>query len=99
MAYGAGEILVTFASIAEAASNTNSTVSSMNSELDDLKSAVAKVTADWTGQAAEAYQQQQAQWNSAQQDLTAVLQKISQVLEQAGDAYQSTESSNAASWG
>jgi 6 kDa early secretory antigenic target len=99
MAYGDGQILVTFASIAEAASNVNSTLSNMNSQLDDLKTSVSKVTADWTGGAAEAYQQQQAQWNSAQTDLNAVLQKIGQVLDQAHDAYYQTESANAQTWG
>lgn len=98
MAYGDGQILVTFATIAEAAQNVNSSLAQINSQLDDLKSTVAKVTSSWTGSAAQAYQQQQQQWDTSQQDLNTVLQKIGQVLDASHDAYLQTETSNTQAW-
>lgn len=95
----AGHIYVRFASVAEAATHCSSTLANMNSELDDLRNTVAKVAGSWSGAAAEAYQAKQQQWNQAQQDLGAVLQQIAKALENAHDAYTTTESTNKGIWG
>jgi WXG100 family type VII secretion target len=93
------EVLVTFAALAEAAQTIQSTYSNLNSRLDDLKSQLQPVVQTWTGSAAEGYQVQQNKWNQAQEDLSNVLKAIGQAVENAHDAYQSTENANTKSWG
>ena len=96
---GGGQVMVTFATIAEASQNVQRTFQSLTQKLDDLHSFLAPMVADWTGSAAEQYQQKQQQWNQAQQDLGNVLQTIGRVLEDTHSAYQSTEQSNISAWG
>lgn len=103
MSYGTGggggaPILVTFASIAEASQNVNSTYNTLNTKLDDLHKQLQPIVQDWTGAAAENYQAKQAQWTQAQQELGQVLQQIAQVLEAAHDAYMQTETANKNTW-
>ena|SRR5438445_4667364 len=98
MAYGAGKVLVTFETIAQASQSVNQTQNSLNQKLQDLQSMLRPIVSDWTGSAAEAYQAKQRQWDLAQQDLNSVLASVSKVLETAHDAYRSTESSNTNAW-
>jgi len=98
MSSGGGQILVTFATIAEASQNVNRTYSNLTQKLDDLRQMLQPITNDWTGDAAQQYQQKQQQWNQAQQDLGQVLQTISQVLDSTHDAYNQTESANRNAW-
>jgi 6 kDa early secretory antigenic target len=97
--YGSGQVYVTFDTIAQASQNVQRTYQNLNQKLDDLASFLAPLTADWTGGAAEQYQQQQKKWTDAQTDLSNVLRTIGQVLEQTGEAYQQTEQANLSSWG
>ncbi|HZP52019.1 WXG100 family type VII secretion target [Actinocrinis sp.] len=99
MSYEAGQVAVTFATIAEAAQNTQRTYQNLEQKLNDLHSFLQPMVQSWTGQAAEQYQQKQAAWTSAQNDLGNVLQTIGRVLDETEQAYRSTESSNAQSWG
>ncbi|HEX4787033.1 MAG TPA: WXG100 family type VII secretion target [Actinospica sp.] len=92
------EVLVTFAALAEAAQTIQSTYNNLNTKLTDLENQLKPVVSSWTGTASENYQQQQAKWNSAQQDLNTVLQAIGKTVEAAHDAYTQTESANAQAW-
>lgn len=91
-------VLVTFTALANAAQAIQTTSNSLNSKLDELQSELAPITATWTGAAAEGYGVQQKKWDQAQQDLTAVLRAIGTAVEQAHQAYTTTESQNARSW-
>lgn len=98
MTYSAGSIVVTFASIAEASQNVNRTYANLDQKLNDLKQSLQPIVESWTGAAAAAYQEKQAQWDSAQTDLGNVLKQIGQVLEAAHDSYTATESANTKAW-
>jgi WXG100 family type VII secretion target len=91
-------VLVTFAALAEAAQQIQSTYNNLNTKLNDLESQLRPVVASWTGKASEDYQVQQQKWNSAQTDLNNVLQAIGKTVEAAHDAYTQTESTNANAW-
>lgn len=96
--YGSGSVIVTFATIAEAAQNTQATYQSLEQKLNDLHSYLQPLVSSWTGSASEQYQQKQQQWMQAQTDLGNVLQTIGRVLDETEQAYRQTETSNAQSW-
>ena len=93
-----GNILVTFEAISAASQDVLATTRNLNQRLDELRGYLAPLVADWTGLASEEYQAKQAQWNSSQADLTAVLRQIGQVLEAAHGDYRGAEQSNRALW-
>lgn len=97
--YGSGSVTVTFATIAEAAQNTQRTYQSLEQKLNDLHSYLQPMVSTWSGSAAEQYQAKQQQWTQAQTDLGNVLQTIGRVLDETEQAYRSTESQNAQNWG
>ncbi len=98
MGYGQGQVMVTFATIAEASQNVQRTFQSLEQKLNDLHSFLQPMVSEWTGEAAQQYQQKQQQWNQAQQDLGNVLQTIGRVLEETHSAYQQTEQANSQAW-
>jgi WXG100 family type VII secretion target len=91
-------VLVTFAALAEAAQQIQSTYNNLNTKLTDLESQLKPVVSTWTGNASQNYQVQQQKWNAAQTDLNTVLQAIGKALEAAHDAYTTTETSNTTAW-
>lgn len=94
-----GTVLVTFESLANAEQQITRCASEITQQLDELRQMLQPLISSWTGEAMENYQVQQNAWNQAQQDALSVLQGIGRVVGAAHDAYQSTEKSNAASWG
>ena len=97
--FGTGSVVVTFATIAEAAQNTQRTYQSLEQKLNDLHSFLQPMVSTWSGSAAEQYQQKQQAWTQAQTDLGNVLQAIGRVLDETEQAYRTTESQNASNWG
>ena len=91
-------VLVTFSALANAAQSIQTTNSNLNTKLDDLRQLLAPIVADWSGEASENYQVQQQKWYQAQTDLNSVLQAIGKAVEQAHEAYTTTETANAKSW-
>ena len=92
------KVLVTFAALAEAAQQIQSTYNNLNTKLTDLENTLKPVVSTWTGSASENYQVQQQKWNQAQTDLNTVLQAIGKAVEAAHDAYTSTETANSQAW-
>lgn len=90
------QIKVTFAELQATQEKTQSTVTAVNGQLDDLKNYLRPLVSTWTGAAAEAYNAKQQQWDSAATDLNSVLAAIGKALGAANEGYQATESSNAA---
>jgi early secretory antigenic target protein ESAT-6 len=82
---------VGFNAIETAASDTASTVQSLNQQLDELKGYLRPLVSTWQGQAALEYQQLQNKWDTSAADLNQVLQQISTALRTSHDNYQSTE--------
>lgn len=89
------QIKVTFGELQATQEKTQATVTSINGQLDDLKSYLAPLVSTWTGAAAESYNAKQKQWDSAAADLNNVLAAIGRALGSANEGYQATESANA----
>jgi early secretory antigenic target protein ESAT-6 len=91
-------ILVTFAAINEAATDTDSIASQIEQQLSDLKSYIGPLVATWSGEASADYQALQARWDASAGDLNQVLRQMAQALRTAGENYQSTERANTSIW-
>jgi early secretory antigenic target protein ESAT-6 len=89
------QIKVTFAQIQATQERAQSTVASINSSLQDLKSYLAPMVSTWEGQAAQNYHAKQTQWDRAAYDLNQVLSAIGRALGSANEGFQNTESMNA----
>lgn len=94
----AGHILVNFQTISQASSDVRQGASRIRQQLDDLESAVKKVSATWEGAAQEGYQQKQREWDQRAASLQQTLEQIAKALDVAAQNYQSTESKNASMW-
>ncbi|GGS23403.1 MULTISPECIES: WXG100 family type VII secretion target [Actinokineospora] len=93
------QISVNFAEVANASQAINSTSGTLDGLLSDLKSRLAPIGASYTGAASEAWQQKQAEWDRAYDDLRQVLSSIGAAVGQAGENYEATERANANRWG
>ena len=94
----ASGITVTFGTVSQAQGDVTATVGRMNEKHNDLRNFIAPLVASWEGGASADYQALQKRWDTAAQDLNAVLGQISQMLGQAHDGYRATESANAGAW-
>ncbi|HEX5119667.1 MAG TPA: WXG100 family type VII secretion target [Pseudonocardiaceae bacterium] len=93
-----GEIKVGFEAISNLAGQINSQVQNIDGQLETLKSAIAKLSAQWTGGASDSFQAVQANWNNAADDLKTTLARISTAVSAAHDQYRSTETANTQVW-
>ncbi|MCZ4078136.1 hypothetical protein BJD99_02520 [Rhodococcus sp. 1163] len=71
-----GEIRYNFGSITDLAGGMTNKWQSLNDKLDEIKSSIQPLVATWQGADADAYQVKQGEWNSAQTELTTVLQSL-----------------------
>lgn len=92
-------IKVTFAEIQQAASDITNASNTVEQHLSDLKGKIAPIVADWTGDAATAYQDAQRRWDAAAKDFQETLQAIGVAVRQAGEGYESAEGSAKKLWG
>ncbi|MGW6931286.1 WXG100 family type VII secretion target [Lentzea sp. NPDC054927] len=93
-----GEVKVHFAELQNAASSISSSAQQVQQQLEDLKSAISKVTASYEGAAKEAYDDKQRAWDTAAADLQAVLSSIGIAVRDAAEAYQTAEQANTSRW-
>ncbi|WP_175420486.1 WXG100 family type VII secretion target [Rhodococcus sp. SGAir0479] len=70
----------------------------MNGKLDDLKTHIAPMVAEWEGSASEAYQAQQAKWDSAALELNQILDAVGRVVGQGNADMQQVNTAAANSW-
>jgi WXG100 family type VII secretion target len=92
------EILVTFGSLADAETNIATTTASLNQKLADLKSFIAPMVAEWTGDAAVNYNVKQREWDTAASDLNTILGQIGKAVGLAKVDFMDGERNNAAIW-
>ncbi|MEV6608271.1 WXG100 family type VII secretion target [Kutzneria sp. NPDC051319] len=92
-------IKVTFAEIQQASQDVTNAANTVGSHLETLKGKIAPIVADWTGEAAEAYQNAQRNWDAAAKDFQETLQAIGVAVRQAGEGYESAEGSAKKLWG
>jgi WXG100 family type VII secretion target len=96
----AGDMInVSFGAISSLASGIDGQVHAIEGQLDDLRSAIQKLAAQWEGSGADAFQAVQKKWDTSATDLTNVLNRIAVAVHSANDSYQQTENKNASSWG
>ncbi|MEW2384791.1 MULTISPECIES: WXG100 family type VII secretion target [Micromonospora] len=69
----------------------------IDEKLDTLRSMLSKL--QWDGQDRAAYEQHQAQWDSAVRDINRILNEIGGAVGIARENYVNTEMSNAKVWG
>lgn len=94
-----GHIKVTFAEIQQASQDITNASNTIDQHLDQLKAKIAPIVADWTGDAAEAYQVAQKNWDDAAKDFNATLQAIGIAVRDAGAGYEGAEGSAKKLWG
>lgn len=92
-------IKVTFAEIQQAASDITNGANTVEQHLSDLKSKIAPIVADWTGDASQAYQEAQQRWDAAAKDFQETMQAIGVAVRQAGSGYEDAEGSAKKLWG
>jgi early secretory antigenic target protein ESAT-6 len=94
-----GPIKVTFAEIQQASSDITNSANTVEQHLETLKTKIAPIVADWTGAAAEAYQDAQRRWDQAAKDFHETLQAIGIAVRQAAQGYEDAEGSAKKLWG
>lgn len=93
-----GNIKATFGEIAGAASTIASASKAIDDLNDQLRAKVTSTLAGWDGAAGESYQEAQKRWDGASEDLNRVLASIGVAVQQASEAYQQAEQTNAGRW-
>ncbi|MDX8032350.1 WXG100 family type VII secretion target [Lentzea sp. BCCO 10_0856] len=92
------KVKVSFGELEAASGSITSAAGQIQSQLDDLKQQVQKVMAEYTGDAAAAYQEAQGKWDRSAADLQAVLSSIGIAVRDASEAYAAAEGANARRW-
>ncbi|MCS7482307.1 WXG100 family type VII secretion target [Umezawaea endophytica] len=93
------QITVDFGHLEGLAGDISSQASTLDSTLEDLKSRIAPVVAQWEGGAGEAYTAAQHNWDTAAADLQQVLAQIATAVRAAGESFAQGEQQNTARWG
>lgn len=70
----------------------------MNGKLGDLKSSIAPMVAEWDGAASAAYQEHQAKWDAAADELNQILDAVGRVVGQGNADMQQVNTAAANSW-
>lgn len=87
-----------FGLIAQASADIQATNRNINGMLDQLKSDIAPMTAEWEGTSASAYQDAQRRWDAAAAELNTVLQSISRAVDDANSRMSQINTNAANSW-
>ncbi|MEU4447318.1 WXG100 family type VII secretion target [Actinosynnema sp. NPDC050801] len=93
------DIKVDFSALSSAAGDITGQAGKVDSELDNLKSRLQPVIAQWEGGASAAYQDAQTRWDQAAAGLQQVLAQIGSAVASATEAYQAAERKNEGRWG
>ncbi|WP_447004485.1 WXG100 family type VII secretion target [Saccharothrix isguenensis] len=91
-------IKVDFNQLGSAAADISGQASKVESELENLKSRIAPVLAQWDGGTQEAYRAAQEKWDTSAADLQQVLATIGTAVASATEAYQAAEQRNTQRW-
>jgi early secretory antigenic target protein ESAT-6 len=86
-----GEIRVDYQTIVEAGDHCSKAGGQLKDLFDQLKSQLNPLVSTWQGDAQEAYQQRQHNWDKSFEEMTQVLAQIATALPQIAESYQSTE--------
>ena len=89
-----GVLVVSFPALQQASADIQKALSTLDSQLGQLERDAAPLVSSWDGDAKQAYEQRQARWRSASQDLQAMLRDIKSAVDESAADYQSTERKN-----
>ena len=89
-----GVLVVSFTALQQASADIQRALNTLDSQLGQLERDAAPLVATWSGEAKEAYEQRQASWRAASQDLKAMLRDIKIALDESAADYQNTEKKN-----
>ncbi|MFF5986349.1 WXG100 family type VII secretion target [Prauserella flavalba] len=84
-------IVVDYATIHQAADDCTKTGGELDALFEDLKARLAPLVDSWSGEAMEAWQNVQNEWNTSLDEMKQVLAQIATALPQIADGYQSTD--------
>jgi ESAT-6 family protein len=87
-----------FADLADLVSRIDRTSGEIESELDGMRSAIAKLATEWTGGASDAFQQKIQEWNRATTDLHQSLRRLGRIVDTANSNYRSAVTTNTGMW-
>lgn len=86
-----GVLVVQFGQLAAASSSIHAAVNTMESQLSQLEQDAAPLVASWEGDARAAYDQRQAKWRQAADDMKIMLSDIKRAVDESLTDYQRTE--------
>ncbi|WP_326561421.1 WXG100 family type VII secretion target [Micromonospora sp. NBC_01796] len=89
-----GVLVVSFTALQQASADIQRALNTLDSQLGQLERDAAPLVSTWSGDAKEAYEQRQAAWRSASQDLQSMLRDIKIAVDDSAADYQSTEKKN-----
>lgn len=84
-----------FEGIATAGADIVSGASRIEQQLADMDAQLQPLRSDWTGSAAESYQQSKTNWTAGINDMKQLLTELGNAVTQGGQDYQATDSANA----
>lgn len=90
------EIKVNFGQLSQAAHDLESTAKKIESELHELEQFLKPLVSTWEGEAQQAYQAAQDEWDKAAQNMQEICAKMGMAVNTANEAYQQGEKKNAA---
>jgi 6 kDa early secretory antigenic target len=93
-----GLLNINFGTLADAQSELAAHYAAAQAHIEELKAKLAGSLEMWSGDAREAYDQVQRDWDAAFAHMAAVLQKAQSHLGNANDMYQATERQNTTIW-
>jgi 6 kDa early secretory antigenic target len=89
-----GVLVVTFPALQQASADIQKALNTLESQLNQLERDAAPLVATWSGEAKQAYDQRQARWRAASQDLQSMLREIKIAIDDSAADYLSTEKKN-----
>jgi early secretory antigenic target protein ESAT-6 len=87
-------LVVSFPALQQASADIQKAFNSLDSQLGQLERDAAPLVASWSGEAKEAYDQRQARWRGAAQDLQSMLREIKVAVDESAADYVNTEKKN-----
>lgn len=85
------EIAVRYSSLEEAASNIDRQAGRLRGDLEDIRQAVQRVSANWEGEAQTQYNTMQQKWNQKADHIHNILSDIANKVRRASGDYSATD--------
>ncbi|BBH65697.1 ESAT-6-like protein [Actinoplanes sp. OR16] len=86
-----GFLQVGHGALRQAGADIDKALAALRNQLDQLERDAGPLVATWSGSAREAYEQRQARWRAASEDLQGHLRRIRLALEESAADYAETE--------